>query len=133
MPKYSSLFVIHAALWSKMWKWEDKIRATILNILVIFIKNSPNFTLSISNLLKRIFIFHSRNLHVTSLSYPSSGWLIRQLYCNDYNKCQHYWIFWRLFAIRQNHNNLWDNGSHSLMITWQIPTKASNGESFFYK
>ena len=30
------------------------------------------------------------------------------------------------FPIHQNHNNLWDNGGHSLMITRQMPTTASN-------
>ena len=29
-------------------------------------------------------------------------------------------------SIHQNHNNPWDNGSHSLMITRQMPTKASD-------
>ena len=28
--------------------------------------------------------------------------------------------------IYQNHNNLWDNGGHGLMITRQMTTKASN-------
>ena len=31
-----------------------------------------------------------------------------------------------LNSIDQNHNNLGDNGGHSLMMTRQIPTKAGN-------
>ena len=28
--------------------------------------------------------------------------------------------------MQQNHNNLWDNGIHLMMITRQMPTKAGN-------
>ena len=58
----------------------------------------------------------------------------------------HNWIFSRLRLLtwcqltglslnsHQNHNNLRDNGGHSLMITRQVCTKASNGVplSFMY-